>query len=163
MDADTRNQCYPGLTDGEIESMSGGVFGHSFLVLLPYSTSTERPNDRLQWDPTFCRECRWRGSLFVPQNGEDGTFPILRNYNYRCCPSCWSIIKMQLWDYLEGKVSENPANWIWSFLVESSKRSKDHLEHFHFLLRTGWPPEYFRPMVPVASYSQRSRSKGWSS
>ena len=159
MDVYIRGRCDPGLTEGEIESMSGGVFGHSFLVLNPLPD----PNNRLLWDPTFCRECRWRGPLFVPQNGEDGTVLILRNYNYRCCPSCWSIIKKQLWDYLEGEVSENPANRIWSFLVESTKRSRRHLDFHWVLLQTGWPPELYRPLLPTASYSHRSRSRGWSS
>ena len=158
MDVYTRGRCYPGLTEGEIESMSGGVFGHSFLALNLVSDSPHR----LQWDPIFCQECRWRAPMFVARSGENGSVLVLTDYNYRCCPACWSIIKKQLWDYLEGEVTENPANRIWSFLVEPATRSKRHMDYFQVLLQTGWPLELYQPLLPMP-YTHRSRRRGWSS
>ena len=140
----------------EIESMSGGVFGHSFLALNLVSDS---PN-RLQWDPIFCQECRWRAPMFATRSGEYG--PVLTDYNYRCCPACWSIIKKQLWEYLEGEVTEGPANRIWSFLIEPATRSRRHLDYIEILQQTGWPLELYQPLPPMP-YTRGSRRRGWSS
>ena len=148
MDGRTYELCYPWATVGEIESMSGGVFGHSFLALNPFLSSVG--SNRLLWDPYFCQECRW---MCVAQR---------RDYNYRCCPAFWGIIKRQLWDYLEGEVTENPANRIWSFLVEPATRSKRHMDYLQVLQQTGWPRELYQPLPPVP-YTRRFRSTGWSS
>ena len=158
MDRRTYELCYPGLGVGEIESMSGGVFGHAFLAINPTLLGDENlevqpgvfPSDRLTWNPYFCQECRW---MCVAQRTD---------YNYRCCPACWSIIKRQLWDYLEGEVTENPANRIWSFLVEPATRSKRHMGYLQLLQQTGWPREFYQPLPPMP-YTCRVQSRGWSS
>ena len=51
---------------------------------------------------------------------------VYADYNYRCCPACWSVIKKQLWEYLEDRIKERPANLVWGFLVESATRSQRH-------------------------------------
>ena len=160
MDRRTYELCYPGLGVGEIESMSGGVFGHAFLAINPILLGDENlevqpgvfPMDRLTWNPYFCQECRWK---IVAQLRRG-------NYNYRCCPHCWNIIKGQLWEYLEGKVTENPANRIWSFLVEPVSRSEQHMAYLQLLRHASWPREFYQPLPPMP-YTCRVQSKGWSS
>ncbi len=60
---------------------------------------------RCVWEPADCDEC-------------GGPQPLVVNYNHRICPSCYSIIATQLWRFLEGNVSERPAEVIWVFLLE---------------------------------------------
>ena len=43
------------------------------------------------------------------------------NYNYRCCPGCWTIIKWQLWRFLETNISGRAANTVWGFLIEPAQ------------------------------------------
>ena len=47
MDRRTYELCYPGLGVGEIESMSGGVFGHAFLAINPILLRDENPRKHL--------------------------------------------------------------------------------------------------------------------
>ena len=156
MDGLTQGRCYPWATKGEIESMVGRVFRHSFLVL---NRVPDKPN-QLRWDPLFCQECWWRAPTLATRWGKDG--PVLTDYNYRCCTACWSIIKKQLWEYLEGEVTEGPANRIWSFLIEPATRSRRHLDYVEILQQTGLPLELYQPLPPMP-YTRGSRRRGWSS
>ena len=102
MDSQTRYICYPFLTDGELDAMSGPVFGHAYLVLGSRQDVT--------WTPSACDECEDPSMLFH-----------WCNYNYRCCPACWEVIKHQLWERLEDEIKERPANVVWGFLIEPAR------------------------------------------
>ena len=157
MDGDTRRLCYPWATNGELEAMSGRVFGHSFLVLNRIDAS-RKP---LQWSPSVCEECR-RPSLLSRWCWELN-MAILSDYNYRCCSACWSVIKNQLWEYLEDQIMAGPANAVWGFLVEPATRSRRHKEYVDRLSRLGWPIAFYQPLPPIAYTlgSGRKNFQGW--
>ena len=157
MDGDTRRLCYPWATNGELEAMSGRVFGHSFLVL----TRIDASRKPLEWSPFVCEECR-RPSLLSRWCWELNKC-VFRDYNYRCCSACWSIIKKQLWEYLEAQIMAGPANTVWGFLVEPATRSRRHKEYLDQMSQLGWPIAFYQPLPPMA-YTIRSGIKpfkGW--
>ncbi len=82
---------------GIVAAAEGTVFGH-VTVSINY-------RGRCVFEPSDCEEC-------------GGPRPVVVNYNHRICPSCYSIIATQLWRFLEGNVSERPAEVIWVFLLE---------------------------------------------
>ena len=88
---------------GEWDSAWGTIFGHATLE------GGSRP-DSWHWQP---QECDDECGRTLPFHGP--------NYNYRCCCACWYIIGHQLWHYLYQSVSEQPANIIWSFLLEPAQ------------------------------------------
>ena len=131
MDGLTQGRCYPWATEGEIESMAGRVFGHSFLVL---NRVPDKPN-QLRWDPLFCQECWSRALTLATRWGKDG--PVLTDYNYinvvRLVGICWNLILKPLWEYVEGEVTEGPTNRIWSFLIEPATRNRRPLDYVEIL------------------------------
>ena len=104
MDCQTRDICYPWLTDGELDAMDGPVFGRAFLV---FGGGSKKD---LKWSPSDCDVCEDPSMLFH-----------WNNYNYRCCPACWAVIKKQLWEKLEDEINERPANVVWAFLIEPAR------------------------------------------
>ena len=161
MDGETQRLCYPWLTKGELEAMSGPVFGHSFLVLKTIDASRQP----LEWSPFVCEECSGecrRPSLLSRWCWELNKC-VFRDYNYRCCSACWSIIKQQLWRYLDTQIMAGPANTVWGFLVEPATRSRRHKEYLDQMWQLGWPIAFYQPLPPMA-YTIRSGIKpfkGW--
>ena len=87
------------LSIGEWKSTFGSVFGHA--IQLPSTRS-----ETFEWDPAYCEMC----GVTIQH--------LWVNYNYRCCFRCWNVIEDQLWRFLVEYVSEAPAQYIWSFLLE---------------------------------------------
>ena len=160
MDGFTRVQCYPWATEGQIEAMEGSVFGHSFLVLnrIPGS-STPDPIKPLQWNPSWCQECGIH-SMLSAWNWELGMH-IFSDRNYRCCSACWSVIKMQLWDHLEAKITGRAANTVWGFLIEPATRSKRHRKYCEWLFRLNWPEVFYLPLLPIPYSTEHSERDFW--
>ena len=100
MDWTTWELCYPGYSDGEIDAMLGPVFGCATM------SAGGRPGN-FTMGPSDCDECE---SPNIQYNWV--------NYNYRCCPKCWNVIKRQLWKFLEAEIEAGPADWVWGFLIE---------------------------------------------
>ncbi len=84
---------------GEAAAALGSVFG--------YRTVRVRRRGGDVREPTDCQEC-------------GGPRPLAPDYTHRICPSCYSIIATQLWRFLQGNVTEQPAAVIWAFLQEKA-------------------------------------------
>ena len=157
-----RAWCYPWATDGQIEAMEGRVFGHSYLVgnSIPGFGFSEFPSlQPLRWDPLRCEECELP-RLFIDWSWREGKYVIL-DYNYRCCSACWSVIKKQLWDHLEAKITGRAANTVWGFLIEPATRSKRHGEYREWLSRLNWPEVFFMPLLPIPYSARHSEKEFW--
>ena len=103
MDWRTYELCYPWATVEEIDAMLGPVFGCATQF------AGGRPG-RITTTPSECEEC-WSPNV--------QSYWV--NYNYRCCPECWNVIKRQLWGFLEAKITGRAANRVWGFLIEPAQ------------------------------------------
>ena len=129
MDWKTWELCYPGYSDGEVDAMLGPVFGCATM------SAGGRPGN-FTMGPSDCDECE---SPNMQYNWV--------NYNYRCCPKCWNVIKKQLWRFLETKtkaikcaqclrkISGMDAGWRSMASFENKSPSCGHAsfnpDHFH--------------------------------
>ncbi len=99
---------------GIVAAAEGTVFG-TMSASINY-------RGRLQWEPEVCEEC-------------DG--PLVRGRYERICPSCYSIIAVQLWRFLVDILAERPAARIWGGLREPEPGDNVPLRVRHPLEHSG--------------------------
>ena len=143
MDERDRQRFYPSATRGEIEAMSGSVFGRATVaaVCREYEYVPKPAHLVFAWAPFMCEEC-WCPRMQYHWS----------NYNYRCCPGCYDVIRRQLWGFLEATISQGPARGVWKFLMEEAQH---RLSGPFWLDRTEGRYFVTSPTVILPAYERR--------